>query len=391
MNHDNQKSEQSRIVRILRERNRNYVTIHNAIALDRRASLKARGLFFTLMTLPPNWDFSVRGLVSILKESKNAVYSALDELVELGYATKRPLPRRNGKFNRIVLILRENVQDEWPETLEDQTVSHKSDTVDSDTVSGAQLSKQQSTSQKKKRAQIDRGFAPVADAGFLNLQNEFDDATDSPLEPEDYSQSNSVASILTPIPDEFTATPEMLEWAESHGLSNDIEFRTGQFIRFQRRRGNTSDDWEAEWRVWMQHPYEPRSKIKESKATAQTKDVFAFYQDCHNKNAKLDQKRIDVINAALKLYNAIELKKAIFGALGDEWVTGGSEGSTRKHNDISYILKDSDKIDAFIVVCEAHANEEGYQIYERRPDYSLWTWTWGLDEKLKNHRKPQHL
>ena len=139
----------------------------------------------------------------------------------------------------------------------------------------------------------------------------------------------------------------------------------------------------------MQHPYERRPKSKQAKATAQVKDIFQFYQTCHNKNAKLDQKRIDVITEALKLYSQIEVQKAIMGALGDEWVTRGSDTSNRKHNNISYILKDSDKIDGFIELCEAHSFENGYQIDEVKPDYSTTTWTWKIGEKLKNDRKIQ--
>lgn len=394
MNGRGLESEKTQIVRILRDRNKNYVTIHNAIAFDRRASLKARGLFFTLMTLPPSWDFSVRGLISILKESRNAVYSALDELIDLGYAVKRPLPRKKGQFNRIVLILRENVEDDWPEILDDSTVSRKPHTVNPDTGLGTQLSKHEYTlHEEKEERDRDRDVPSSTVAAPKNhLRKEEDQGASLP---EEIGRAKQTTIPIIPtrlqVPDEFPVTAEMLDWASERGVATDIELRTTQFLRHQKRKNYTSDDWQAEWKVWMQHPYDRPAKSRKAKATGEVKDIFGFYQRCHNKNAKLDQKRIETIAEALKLYSVIEIKKAIFGSLGDQWVTGGSVVSSRKHNDISIILKNSDKIDGFIEICEANSYDGGYEVLETTSDYDSRTWTWDLGEKLKNDRKVQFL
>ena len=52
---------------------------------DKEISLKAKGLLGLMLSLPSNWDYSVNGLVAIVKENKAAVQTALKELEEHKY------------------------------------------------------------------------------------------------------------------------------------------------------------------------------------------------------------------------------------------------------------------------------------------------------------------
>lgn len=63
----------------------NFTTIDNGIFQDRRMSNSARGLLVLMLSLPSDWDYSVKGLVSICKEGECAITSALSELKLLGY------------------------------------------------------------------------------------------------------------------------------------------------------------------------------------------------------------------------------------------------------------------------------------------------------------------
>lgn len=63
----------------------NFTTIDNGIFQDRRLSNSARGLLVLMLSLPSDWDYSVKGLVSICKEGERAITSALSELKLLGY------------------------------------------------------------------------------------------------------------------------------------------------------------------------------------------------------------------------------------------------------------------------------------------------------------------
>lgn len=62
-----------------------FTQVYNEPFRDRDLSLKARGFLATLLTLGPRWDFSVRGIQTILKENESAIRSVIKELMEAGY------------------------------------------------------------------------------------------------------------------------------------------------------------------------------------------------------------------------------------------------------------------------------------------------------------------
>lgn len=63
----------------------NYTVMSNYHLRDMNLSLKAKGLLSVMLSLPPEWDYSVNGLCTIVKENRTAVKSALNELKKFGY------------------------------------------------------------------------------------------------------------------------------------------------------------------------------------------------------------------------------------------------------------------------------------------------------------------
>ena len=67
------------------EKNSDYTVMSNYHLRDKNLSLKAKGLLSFMLSLPEDWDYSLNGLVSILKENETAIKTALDELKENNY------------------------------------------------------------------------------------------------------------------------------------------------------------------------------------------------------------------------------------------------------------------------------------------------------------------
>lgn len=67
------------------EKNKNYTTMSNYHLRDKNLSLKAKGLLSFMLSLPDDWDYSLNGLVSVLKEKETSINSTLDELKEKKY------------------------------------------------------------------------------------------------------------------------------------------------------------------------------------------------------------------------------------------------------------------------------------------------------------------
>lgn len=90
---------------IMRDFGMNYVSIPSDILQDVNISLKARGLYVTIMGLPRHWFLSIRGLSPIVKESKNTICSILKELETYGYVSRSQSKDSSGKYGDIVYTL----------------------------------------------------------------------------------------------------------------------------------------------------------------------------------------------------------------------------------------------------------------------------------------------
>ncbi len=65
---------------------------------DTRLSLKAIGLFSIILSLPPEWNFSIAGLAAITRDGIAAVRAALNELETNGYLTRKRVRGEDGKL-----------------------------------------------------------------------------------------------------------------------------------------------------------------------------------------------------------------------------------------------------------------------------------------------------
>jgi hypothetical protein len=70
------------------KKNNNYSIIANQALQNNELSLKAKGLYAYLMTLPDDWDIYLSEVQSHSKDGKEAHYSAFKELIKNGYLVR---------------------------------------------------------------------------------------------------------------------------------------------------------------------------------------------------------------------------------------------------------------------------------------------------------------
>jgi len=97
------------------QKSKNYSIISNEILKRKDLSLKAKGLMSLILSLPDDWDLNVNGLVKIVKESKNTLYSILKELNGFGYVERNRITDSSGKVLKWELIVYENPHTKKPE------------------------------------------------------------------------------------------------------------------------------------------------------------------------------------------------------------------------------------------------------------------------------------
>ena len=75
-----------------------FTVMSNTHFKEREMSLKAKGLLSLMLSLPDEWDYSVRGLVTLSKDGKASVMNALSELEDFGYLKITRARDETGKF-----------------------------------------------------------------------------------------------------------------------------------------------------------------------------------------------------------------------------------------------------------------------------------------------------
>ena len=82
-----------------RVKSESYITIANTFLKDKNLSNKAKGVLAMILALPDNWDFCIKGMVSITKDGEASLRSAINEMKENGYCAMKPV-RINNKIAR---------------------------------------------------------------------------------------------------------------------------------------------------------------------------------------------------------------------------------------------------------------------------------------------------
>ena len=110
------------IIRV--DKRSNYTVVDNTFIRDMNLSMKAKGLMLLMLSLPPEWDYSVAGLAAICKEGMTAIRGALKELEECGYLRRE---RRNSEKGYFVY---EYILSEIPQPHTDNVHTVKEQAVD---------------------------------------------------------------------------------------------------------------------------------------------------------------------------------------------------------------------------------------------------------------------
>ncbi len=111
------------------EKNANYTVMANYHLKDRRLSYKAKGLLSEMLSLPPDWDYTLSGLAVIAADGLDSVRSAIRELELYGYLVRSQSRDERGRMSVNEFIVYENPADN-PDHITDENVE-KSDVENS--------------------------------------------------------------------------------------------------------------------------------------------------------------------------------------------------------------------------------------------------------------------
>ena len=83
------------------EKTRDYTVMSNYHLRDRLLSLKAKGLLSLMLSLPEDWDYTMKGLARICKDGIDSISGGIRELETHGYLVRARVRNENGQLGSI--------------------------------------------------------------------------------------------------------------------------------------------------------------------------------------------------------------------------------------------------------------------------------------------------
>ena len=93
------------------EKTRDYTVMSNYHLRDMSLSLKAKGLLSLMLSLPENWDYTMKGLARICKDGIDSISGGIRELEAHGYLIRARVRGANGQLGSMCYNFFEKVSD----------------------------------------------------------------------------------------------------------------------------------------------------------------------------------------------------------------------------------------------------------------------------------------
>lgn len=87
---------------------KDYTIMSNYHLKDRRLSLKAKGLLSMMLSLPKEWDYTLKGLARISREGVDAIREAVRELEQAGYVVRSRTRNPKGQLANAEYVIYEH-------------------------------------------------------------------------------------------------------------------------------------------------------------------------------------------------------------------------------------------------------------------------------------------
>lgn len=94
---------------------KNFTVMSNHHLQNMKLSLKAVGLLSKLLSLPDDWNISIRGMAAICRDGYDSIRTAFKELIQEGYVIRRQMRDSLGKLSGVEYIIRESPNVRIPE------------------------------------------------------------------------------------------------------------------------------------------------------------------------------------------------------------------------------------------------------------------------------------
>lgn len=161
------------------KRKAGFTVLPNAVLRDERLNLQTKGLFCMMLSLPDEWEFSVKGLATLAVCSRDKIRAALENLESAGYLLREQARTESGFFSGNIYVLYDEIQQPltgFPAT--EKPATEKPSPGNSSLINKEQVNKENKTPIAPKEVldaarQYVRNDRELADALYGLLENRF--------------------------------------------------------------------------------------------------------------------------------------------------------------------------------------------------------------------------
>ena len=142
------------------EKTRDYTVMSNYHLRDMSLSLKAKGLLSLMLSLPENWDYTMKGLARICKDGIDSISGGIRELEAHGYLIRARVRGANGQLGSIEYTILE--QPKAPSPTQEKPI--RENPVQANPMLDAPIQEnpaQLNTKEQNKELSITQGSSPI--------------------------------------------------------------------------------------------------------------------------------------------------------------------------------------------------------------------------------------
>ena len=99
-------------------KNRDFTVIANSVFKDRRLSAKAKGILVEMLSLPENWDYTLKGLTTLFTDGIDSIRQGIKELEENGYIVRERKRDARGRLGGMEYVIYETPEKGVENTVE---------------------------------------------------------------------------------------------------------------------------------------------------------------------------------------------------------------------------------------------------------------------------------
>ena len=146
------------------EKTRDYTVMSNYHLRDRSLSLKAKGLLSLMLSLPEDWDYTMKGLARICKDGIDSISGGIRELEAHGYLVRARVRNENGQLGSIEYTILEQPKEpaQTPAPIREKPI--RENPVQANPMLDAPIQEnpaQLNTKEQNKELSITQGSSPI--------------------------------------------------------------------------------------------------------------------------------------------------------------------------------------------------------------------------------------